>query len=92
MARPYLDHDVSIRLASPLWAAGHEATTARDAGLEHASDDAQLLPAPGSRSYAATDSEECFASAMDPEAAGYRAPRKRQQQMVSRAARRSRLG
>ena len=30
---------------------------------------------PGSRSYAATDPEECFASAADAEASGYRAPR-----------------
>lgn len=45
MARLYLDHDVSIRLAPLLRAAGHEATTARDVGLEHASDDAQLLVA-----------------------------------------------
>jgi hypothetical protein len=30
---------------------------------------------PGSRSYAATDPEECFASATDAEAAGYREPR-----------------
>ena len=29
---------------------------------------------PGSRSYAATDPEECFVSAVDAEAAGYRAP------------------
>jgi micrococcal nuclease len=30
---------------------------------------------PGSRSYAVTDPEECFATAADAEAAGYRAPR-----------------
>jgi hypothetical protein len=45
VAHLYLDHDVSIRLAPPLGAAGHDATTARDAGLAQASDDAQLLAA-----------------------------------------------
>ena len=45
MARFYLDHDVSRWLAPRLRAAGHDALTARDAGLEQAGDDEQLLTA-----------------------------------------------
>jgi Domain of unknown function (DUF5615) len=45
VARFYLDHDVSLRLALLLRAAGHDTTTAQEAGLSHASDDAQLLAA-----------------------------------------------
>jgi len=37
---------------------------------------AELLGTSRSGSYAATDPEECFATAADTEAAGYRAPRK----------------
>lgn len=45
MARLYLDHDVSLRLALPLREAGHDVITARDAQLVHATDDEHLLAA-----------------------------------------------
>lgn len=45
MARFYLDHDVSLRLAIALRAAGHDSATAQEAGLSYASDDVHLLTA-----------------------------------------------
>ena len=45
MASLYLDHNISLRLAPPLRAAGHDVVTARDLGLTWLTDDAQLLSA-----------------------------------------------
>jgi hypothetical protein len=45
VARFHLDHNVSRWLAPRLRTAGHDAVTARDAGLEQAGDDEQLLTA-----------------------------------------------
>jgi len=41
----YLDHNVSLHLASPLRAAGHDVVSARDLNRIRLSDDAQLLSA-----------------------------------------------
>ncbi|HET7036257.1 MAG TPA: DUF5615 family PIN-like protein [Thermomicrobiaceae bacterium] len=45
MARFYLDHNVSLATAAELRLRRHQATTARDLGLERASDAEQLLAA-----------------------------------------------
>lgn len=45
MARFYLDHDVSVRLAGEMIRAGHTAVTTRDRLLTRASDPVQLLTA-----------------------------------------------
>ena len=45
MARFYLDHDVSVRLAGQMIQAGHTAVTAKDRLLTRASDPVQLLTA-----------------------------------------------
>ena len=45
MASLYLDHNISLRLALPLRAAGHDVVTARDLGLTRLTDDAKLLSA-----------------------------------------------
>lgn len=45
MAAFYLDHNVAVQVAHMLRAAGHDIVTARDLGLDHASDDEHLLTA-----------------------------------------------
>ena len=45
MASLHLDHNVSLNLAAPLRAAGHDIATARDLGLTRSTDDAQLVSA-----------------------------------------------
>lgn len=45
MTSLYLDHNVSLHLAPPLRAVGHDPIMARDLGLTRLTDDAQLLSA-----------------------------------------------